>query len=135
MLDCGTVDAPTALDADLEIEWFSGTGKGGQHRNKHQNSCRVRHVPSGIVETRQGRKRAENLSGAKAAIAMRLRSFAASQAARAYSSDKREQVGTGMRADKSVTIRFQDNRVTHHGSGKTMRANRYMRGFMDEVWP
>lgn len=33
---------------DFTIEWYSGTGKGGQHRNKHQNCCRITHIETGI---------------------------------------------------------------------------------------
>ena len=33
---------------DLEISWFSGgPGAGGQHRNKHDNCCRIFHPESG----------------------------------------------------------------------------------------
>ena len=35
--------------SDLEFEYFSGSGSGGQHRNKHQNCCRCKHVPSKAV--------------------------------------------------------------------------------------
>jgi len=35
-------------DDQFKFEWFSGTGKGGQHRNKHQNCCRCIHQPTGI---------------------------------------------------------------------------------------
>jgi len=31
---------------DFKVEWYSGTGAGGQHRNKHQNSVRLTHIPN-----------------------------------------------------------------------------------------
>ena len=36
---------------DLEITYYSGTGAGGQHRNRHMNSCRIQHKPSGVIVT------------------------------------------------------------------------------------
>jgi protein subunit release factor B len=32
---------------DCEWDYFSGSGAGGQHRNKHKNCVRVYHPPSG----------------------------------------------------------------------------------------
>lgn len=34
---------------DFELEWYSGSGAGGQHRNKHQNCCKITHINTGIV--------------------------------------------------------------------------------------
>jgi len=34
---------------DFKLEWYSGSGAGGQHRNKHQNCCRIIHIESGLV--------------------------------------------------------------------------------------
>jgi len=119
---------------DFSIEWFSGTGKGGQHRNKKQNSCRVVHVPTGLTESRQGRHREMNLREAFNALESRLRALQCSQEHKKTSIIRQTQVGSGMRGDKTVTIRFQDDRVQHHMTGKSMKAGRYMRGFMDEVW-
>jgi protein subunit release factor B len=47
---------------DLRIEWFSGTGAGGQYRNKHQNCVRIRHLASGAMATGQSyRERPANI--------------------------------------------------------------------------
>lgn len=124
----------SVLDRDLQVTWFSGTGKGGQHRNKHQNSCRVLHIPSGITETRQSREKDANLREAKEAIAKRLQEKASGDLHSANAVERRTQVGSGMRGDKTVTIRFQDDAVTHHATGKSGSARRYMRGEMDLLW-
>jgi peptide chain release factor 1 len=50
---------------DFRVDWFSGKGAGGQHRNKHQNCCRITHLPSGLVATGQNhRERHRNQSDA-----------------------------------------------------------------------
>ena len=44
---------------DFEISWFSGTGAGGQYRNKHQNCCRIKHKETGIIGTGQSNRNQE----------------------------------------------------------------------------
>jgi len=41
---------------DFTMTWFSGTGAGGQHRNKHQNCCRIKHNESGVIGTGQSNR-------------------------------------------------------------------------------
>jgi peptide chain release factor 1 len=91
-------------------------------------------VQTGLVESRQGRHREANLKDAKAALLALLRLQQAEAAHGVQADMKRAQVGSGMRADKTVTIRFQDNRATHHSTGKSMPADRYMKGEMDTLW-
>lgn len=47
---------------DLDISFFSGTGCGGQHRNKHMNAVHMKHRDSGVTATAQReRSREQNL--------------------------------------------------------------------------
>lgn len=58
---------------DFSIDWFSGTGGGGQHRNKHQNCCRIVHLETGIMATGQTeRDRPSNQAKAFKELAKRL---------------------------------------------------------------
>jgi len=41
---------------DFDLHWFSGTGAGGQGRNKLQNSLRLTHRASGASATGQSNK-------------------------------------------------------------------------------
>jgi protein subunit release factor B len=50
---------------DLNITFFSGTGAGGQYRNKHQNCVRIIHSESGAIATGQSsRDRQSNIKEA-----------------------------------------------------------------------
>lgn len=46
---------------DFSIEWYSGSGAGGQHRNKHQNCCRITHLETGLrAQGTESRSRIDN---------------------------------------------------------------------------
>jgi peptide chain release factor 1 len=51
---------------DFDVTWFSGTGSGGQYRNKHQNCCRIVHRDSGAIGTGQSQR--DRLSNQKEAF-------------------------------------------------------------------
>ena len=51
---------------DFRIEWFSGQGAGGQHRNKHQNCCRIIHIETGLKA--QGTESRERVSNQRVAF-------------------------------------------------------------------
>jgi peptide chain release factor 1 len=121
-------------DADLEIEWYSGSGAGGQHRNKHQNSCRVRHRPTGIMRSAQTRSRQNSLEQAKAALAEDLQRRSAGAAHVATNTDRKQQVGSGLRGDKRRTYRFQEDRVVDHVTGKSAQCSAVLRGQFDQLW-
>jgi len=51
---------------DFKIEWYSGSGSGGQHRNKHQNCCRITHIETGLKS--QGTESRERVTNQKKAF-------------------------------------------------------------------
>lgn len=41
---------------DLRIDYYRGSGKGGQNRNKRDTACRITHIPTGEVATAEEHK-------------------------------------------------------------------------------
>lgn len=121
-------------EKDLRIEWYSGTGAGGQHRNKHQNSARVTHLPSGTVVTAQCRSRQNSLSTAIAEIQRRVDENVQNSYNQDIASDRKQQVGSGMRGDKIRTYRFQDDVVKDHMSDRTASVKKVLAGNFDLLW-
>lgn len=126
-----TVDIP---ERDLRIEWYSGTGSGGQHRNKHQNSCRITHIPSGIIATAQCRSRENSLNEARQTVIERLDKLVKSAYNNTIASDRKQQVGSGMRGDKIRTYRFQDDVVKDHITSKVASVKKVLGGNFDLLW-
>jgi peptide chain release factor 1 len=124
----GTVAVDTKT---VRIEWFSGTGAGGQHRNKHQNSCRLIHEPTGIVVTSQQRKRDQSYATAFAELERRVIALSENQIATQTNDLRNELTGSGMRADKIRTYRFQDDQVKDHNSNKQASATKVMKGYFN----
>lgn len=121
-------------DKDFVVEWYSGTGAGGQHRNKHQNSCRLTHKPSGIVVTAQCRSRQESEAQARKTLLERLDQEHRQRLGKANASLRKEQVGSGQRGDKMRTYRFQDDSVKDHALGTAACLSKVMRGNFDLLW-
>jgi len=121
-------------DADTIIEWFSGTGAGGQHRNRKKNSVRITHKPTGITVTAQHRRRQQSLDAAMQELEQRVKSLSQYNHHKKESRDRKRLVGSGQRADKIRTYRFQDDQVVDHRTSKTAPAKRVMRGQFDLLW-
>jgi peptide chain release factor 1 len=131
----GEIKRVTFNERDFKIEWYSGTGAGGQHRNKHQNSCRITHIPSSEIVTAQCRSRENSLNEAKTEIMVRLNSVARNGQLLELAADRKAQVGSGERGDKIRTYRFQDNLVKDHRTGRSAACDRVMAGNFDLLWP
>lgn len=130
----GPAKQQTIPESDLKIEWYSGTGAGGQHRNKHQNSCRITHIPTGEVATAQCRSRQNSLDMAMTDIKTRIDNLAKSSYNSSVASNRKQQVGSGMRGDKIRTYRFQDDVVKDHLTDKTASVKKVMSGNFDLLW-
>lgn len=121
-------------DHEFTVSFFSGTGKGGQHRNKHQNSVRMTHLPTGLTQTAVSRSKEDNLRQARMRLEEELNRLENARLHREVNDLRARQVGSGQRGDKRRTYRFQDDKVVDHFTGKSARCADVMKGSIDLLW-
>lgn len=120
---------------DLEIKTTRGSGAGGQHRNKVETAVVVKHLPSGMtVRSENSKSQHQNKENALSILRARLSSLSKNKARVKRDRERRKQAGSGMRGDKIRTIRYQDDIVIDHHSGKKISAKKYTRGHIDLLY-
>lgn len=63
----------TVRKADLRIDYYRGSGKGGQHRNKTDSACRINHLPTGqAASAEEFKSQAQNRRAAFRRLAEKL---------------------------------------------------------------
>jgi len=112
---------------DFKIEWFSGTGPGGQNRNKVQACVRITHILSGITATGQrDRSRATNFRNAFNDLGLKLKPWIEAQLLK--DAPERNKVTETIR-----TYHYADNRVTDHLSRYRIAASDLDKKFCELV--
>lgn len=120
---------------DVQIDTFRSSGAGGQKVNKTSSAIRVTHLPTGmVVECQDERSQYKNKDRALSILASRLYDIEQQKQADAIASERRSQVGTGMRNERIRTYNFPQGRVTDHRIGLTLyKIDQIMNGDLDEI--
>ena len=132
VLDTTGPEPVTVQDSDLIIQRYRGSGPGGQKKNKTSSAVRMRHIPSGIVVTREhGRSLTQNLDDARQDIQSRLAGQAAADTGRDLNMVRVAQSAGGGRAAKSWTHNTQRGTSVCHDTGRSWRLVDFLRGRLD----
>jgi len=121
--------------ADLRIDVYRSGGAGGQHVNTTDSAVRITHIPSGtVVACQDERSQHKNKAAAMKLLSSRILAGRMAKHHEEMSSQRKELVGSGDRAEKVRTYNYPQNRVTDHQVEVTLKKlDMVMEGALDEI--
>ena len=124
-------------EEDIEMQVYRASGAGGQHVNKTSSAVRLIHRPTGIVvNCQEERSQVQNRAKCMQMLASKLYEIERERVEGAITSERRAQVGTGMRNERIRTYNFPQNRVTDHrltGEAKNFNIDSVINGELDPI--
>ncbi|MDR0936035.1 MAG: peptide chain release factor 1 [Oscillospiraceae bacterium] len=108
-------------NGDLKIDTFRASGAGGQHVNRTESAIRITHLPTGVVvECQDERSQYKNKDRAMKILRSKLLEAEHEKQNAAIASERKSQVGTGMRNERIRTYNYPQGRVTDHRINLTL---------------
>lgn len=125
----------TINPSDLRIDVYRSSGAGGQHVNTTDSAVRVTHIPTGVaVACQEERSQHKNKAKAMKLLQSRLLAAQVEKQDAEMRKQRKEQVGSGERAEKVRTYNYPQNRVTDHQVDVTLKKlDMVMEGALDEI--
>jgi peptide chain release factor 1 len=117
-------------DSDLSIERITGSGPGGQHRNKTASCIRLTHEPTGLQVTIDGRNQHQNLRKARKLMKQRLAEAKAEAAAK----DRKARRDAAIKDSPVIrTYDYKRKVVKDHRTGKVASLKQVLAGYLDDL--
>ena len=122
---------------DLQIDTFRSSGAGGQHVNKTESAIRITHLPTGVVvECQDERSQYKNKDRAMKILRTKLSEAELEKQTAAIAAQRRSQVGSGDRSERTRPYNFPQGRVPDHrltGDNKNFNIDAVINGGLDPI--
>ena len=122
-------------ESDLRIDTYRAGGAGGQHVNRTDSAVRITHIPSGIVVACQDeRSQIKNRAKGMKILKAKLLEAAEMEKEKAFSDERKAQVGRGDRSERIRTYNFPQSRITDHRINHTLHSiDAFMEGSIQDM--